>query len=392
MLKFFYSLFVGLVIMVLPYTLLAQEVQESYRVIKDLKRTLLIYSASEKNYVPHPHNTPVRGNVISVNLNIEEFTGNTLFICGQPNTALFIDQKIVASQNDDKCISLAVDSLFEVYGEDSDKKSLFISVYHKDLDIDELEFTIVKKLSNKEIAQLENEKELSAISRSISPFRNFFIIGLFLIMACIAMIKGAYPKIFSEFYSVGKIFTFRWREDSLIANRPINTVNLLFLSVYSLLTAFIVVVLWFETDSAPQRLGFVDFSNFSSSFFSWISIAVLVFILMILKYFLIYVSSSLLGFKDLISFHFLDFIRISQIFMILVLVVISLSMVSFHDFIEPSSGIFSYLVFSVIVLTTTLLFFKLLSSTNYRNMHLFSYLCTTEILPLIISIKFFLNL
>lgn len=391
MLRFFYTFFVALIILFLPYSLLAQEIQE-YRVIKDLKRTLLIYSSSEKSYVPHPHNTPVRGNAISVNLDVEEFTGNTLLICGQPNTALFIDQKIVASQNKDNCITLAVDSLYEIYGDDSGKKSLFISVYHKDLDIDELNFTVVKKLTDKEVAQLENEKDLSAISRSISPFRNFFVIGLFLIMAFIALIKGAYPKIFTEFYSLSKIFTFRWREDSLIANRPINTVNLLFLSVYSLLTAFIVVVLWFETDSAPQRLGFVDFSNFSSSLFSWVSIAVLVFILMILKYFFIYISSSLLGFKDLVSFHFLDFIRISQIFMILVLVVISLSAISFNDFIEPSSGIFSYLVFSVIVLTTTLLFFKLLSSTNYRNMHLFSYLCTTEILPLIISIKFFLNL
>ena len=387
--KRFFLLFFA--ILVFPCCIFGAEINDSIRIIRDLKRSLLVYDASQESFVPHAFNTPVKGNAVSVMLNMKESSEGMLYICGQPNTALFIEQKIVASQAAEACIMLNIDSLYAIYG-DTEKESLFITAYHNNLDINELQFSIVKKLSENEMAQLENSSGIDAISRSVSSFKDFYIIGLLIILSLIAMIKAAYPKIFQEFYSISKIFSFKWREDSLIASRAINTINLVFLVVYSLVFAFIVVVLWHETDSTPEQLNFIGFSNFYSSFFSWISITFFVFIIIILKYLVIYISSSLLGFKDLISFHFLDFIRVSQLFMFLILAAISLSMISFYDFINPGSDAFSYIVFFCILLTTALLFFKLLSSTTYRNMHLFSYLCTTEILPLIISIKFFLNL
>jgi len=379
-----------IIIFLFPFMLFGQDT-DSLREVKDLKRSLLVFSNNQNSFVPHAYNTPVNGPVVSTHLSRKDFSGNKLFICGQPETALFIDQKIVVSQNNDNCILLDIDSLFSIYGR-SDEEHLFLSVYHKELEIDALQFSVVKTLSEKEISQLQDNDEVIASARNISPFKNFFIIGLMLILAFMAMIKVAYPKIFSEFLSLGKIFSLKWREDSLIASRAISSLNLLFLIVYSLLMSFIVVVLWYETDSVPHQFDFISFENFASSFLSWILVALIVFVILILKFIIIYISSSLLGFKDIVSYHFLDYIRISQVFMIALLVVISLSTISFRDFISPGSVVFPYIIFTSIFLTTMLLFFKLLSSTSYRNVHLFSYLCTTEILPLIISIKFFLNL
>lgn len=377
-------------LLLLPFAVPAQEARD-IRVVKDLKRSLLIYSNNQKSFVPHAYNAPVNGPVVSTHLSRKDFSGSRLFVCGQPGTALFIDQKIVASQKSDNCISLDIDSLFGTFGR-AGQENLFLSVYHKELEIDELQFSVIKELSEKEILQIESSNEATAVARVFSPFKNFYIIGLLLILAFIAMIKVAYPKIFSEFFSLGKIFSFKWREDSLIASRAISSVNLLFLILYSLLMSFIVVVLWYETDTVPHQFDLIAFDDFSSSFFSWVIIGLFIYLVMILKYIIIYISSSLLGFKDIVSYHFLDYIRISQVFMIALLIVISLSTISFRDFITPDSTVIPYIIFTSVFLTTMLLFFKLLSSTSYRNMHLFSYLCTTEILPLIISIKFFLNL
>lgn len=378
------------VFLLLPFSLPGQE-ESAFRVVKDLKRSLLIYSNSQKSFVPHAFNAPVNAPVVSAHLSNKEFSGNRLYVCGQPGTALFIDQKIVVSQKSDTCISLDIDSLFSIYGR-SGQENLFLSVYHKELEIDELQFAVIKTLSENDATQIESDTDVIAIARSFSPFKNFYIVGLLLILALIAMVKVAYPKIFNEFFSLEKIFSFKWREDSFVASRAISGLNLLFLVLYSLLMAFIVVVLAHETGTMPDQFDFISFADFSSSFFSWIIVALIVYIIMIFKYIIIYISSSLLGFKDIVSYHFLDYIRISQIFMIVLLVIISFSTISFRDFITPDSMIFPYIIFTSIFLTTTLLLFKLLSSTSYRNMHLFSYLCTTEILPLIISIKFFLNL
>ena len=372
-------------LLIIPFTLLGQE-ENGFRVIKDLKRSLLIYSNKQKSFVPHAFGAQVNVPVVSTNLSGKEFSGNKLMVCGQPGTSLFVDQKIVASQKNDTCLSFDIDSLFSTYGR-SGEDDMFLSVYHKDLEIDALQFSIVKKLSDEEILKIESNTDIMAVSRDVSLFKDFYVIGLLLILALIAMIKVAYPKIFSEFFSLGKVFSFKWREDSLIASRAISSVNLLFLIVYSLLMSFIVVVLWHETGTAPQQFDFIVFNDFSSSFFSWITIAFFVYFIMILKYIIIYISSSLLGFKDIVSYHFLDYIRISQIFMIGLLIIISFSTISFRNFITPDSAIFPYIIFTSVFLTTMLLFFKLLSSTSYKNIHLFSYLCTAELVPFLVLSK-----
>src|SRR5690606_28145111 len=202
----------------------------------------------------------------------------------------------------------------------------------------------------------------------------------------------AYPKTFSEYYNLGHVLSLRWREDNIFGSRAISSTNLLFLFVYSLAMSFVILTLWYETGGAPQEMGFIAYSKFSSSFLSWLLLAVFVFVLMIFKYFLIWITSSLLGFKELISFHFLDFMRISQLLILLLLAITTISIISFRDLITPDGIIFPYIILLCISITFILLFIKLLSSSSHRNVHLFSYLCTTEILPMIIGIKFFLNL
>ena len=296
----------------LPFCVLAGTGEDSFTLVKDLKRSLLIYNSDQKNYVPHAYNTPFNENTVSFILDLNENAGLHLRICGPPQSALFVSQKIISTIGSEGCLLLNIDSLQKTY----QKKSLFISLYNKNLNLKDVELEVVNLLSSNEINENKETDVVEIVARNTYPFKNFYIVGLLLILSFFAMIKGAYPKIFNEFYSWSKVLTFRWREDSIISSRPISSVNLLFLALYSLTMAFVILSLWFETGGTPQQFDFIQYDGFYATIVSWVLLAVVIFAILILKYVIIYISSSLLGFKELVRFHFLDFIRISQLFLL----------------------------------------------------------------------------
>ena len=307
------SLFSTLIFVFLfSFEVTGQDNLSKYSVVTDLERSLLIYNSDQKSYVPYAYNSPFNENVASFVLNLQQNKGRILFLCTQPESALFVDQKIVATQTDGGCLSLDIDSLRSVYK----SPSLFVSLYNKDLDLDATTIQMVQERSISDGELMEAGNVVKTVPREFYPFKNFYIIGLLLILAIFSALKGAYPKIFSEFFNLGKIFSFRWREDSIIAGRAISSANLLFLTAYCAVLAFIILTLWYETGGAPQVFGFVEYAAFLSSFVSWMLLAILVFFFMVMKYLIIRISSSLLGFKELVNFHFLDFIRISQLFLL----------------------------------------------------------------------------
>lgn len=376
-----------IVALILPNHLYGKMDDEQYVMVKDLKKSLLIYDSKQKGYVPHAYDTPLNNNAVSFILDPIENGSLYVKICAQANSALFVTQKIVATQDFPGCFILNIDSLRKEYGEEG----IFVTLYNKELNLKQTEIQLVKSVALQEAIEKPAEV-VEVVPRKTYPFKNFFVIGLMAILGLFAMVKRTYPKAFNEFYSISRILSLRWREDSIVASRPVSSANLLFLMLYSLVLAFIIQTLWHETGGVPSGLNLVSFESFTASFSSWMIVSMLVFVVMIIKYIIIWFTSTLLGFKDLVSFHFLDYIRISQLFLLFLLVFITLSTLSYNNLMLLNENLFVYIIGLCVLITIILLFFKLLTASTYRNVHLFSYLCTTEILPLIIGIKFFLNL
>lgn len=376
-----------LLLLALPKTGFGEEIAPEHELARDLKKSLLIYDSKQKSYVPYVYGTPFHGNAASFILNTRENEGLYLNICTEGKSALFVEEDIVALQDMGKCLLLNIDSLRRTY----DTEDIFLTLYQKEFNLNTATLQIVRLVDHLE-ANDRAADGIEIVPREFSSFKNFFIIGLLLIMAFFAMLKGAHARAFSEFYSISRIFSLRWKEDSIIAGRPVSTASFLFLVLYCLVVAFVIQAFWHETGNAPAQLNMVRFEGFSASLFSWFGLTLLVFFAMLIKLVIIWITSTLLGYKDMTSFHFFDYMRISQILLFLLLIVVTLSVLSYSSFITPSDNLLGYVFGLTVLLTVILLFFKLLSSPVYRNMHLFSYLCTTEILPLIIGIKFFLNL
>lgn len=360
---------------------------DNFETIRNLQNDWLLYDWERASYVPYILNTPFQANSLSFLLGTEENAGYSLRLCIQKGASLFIEQNIITKFNQAGCYNFSIDSIHQRYA----KKKVFITIYHPLLKKELTRTHIINDLSERRSDELKDRDIIQLQARGKGIFNDFFIIGLLLISAFVAALFNLYPKTFHDFYKLDKTFSLKSRDESRLVSSPINGITLVFLFVYSVVFSFLIIVIWHQLGGVPKFLGFVNFSNLSGMGISWAIFSVLIFIAILAKYIVISAVTSLFNIKDFASIHFFDFIRMSQVFMIFILIMVSLLELSFQSYQEIGFKLVIYLAIFFSIIIVLVLFFKLLRSSTFRNIHLFSYLCTTEILPLLIGFKIFLN-
>jgi hypothetical protein len=118
----------------------------------------------------------------------------------------------------------------------------------------------------------------------------------------------------------------------------------------------------------------------------WMGVSLVLFIGLFLKLIFLYAFSFLFEFGELLTLQFLNFIRL--IFFVSMLIVLLLIM--YLIFEVRSSSAYSALIDLLVVvmlLWLPLVFFKLLGRASNKMFHLFSYLCPSEIFPVLVLIK-----
>ncbi|MDQ3534085.1 MAG: DUF4271 domain-containing protein [Bacteroidota bacterium] len=233
---------------------------------------------------------------------------------------------------------------------------------------------------------------LSIISRDFSDFNDFFIIGVIIILILIAILYNGNPKYFQEFYSLPKAISLKIREESYLSVKNISGAYLLFLFVHSFLVSFVALTIINYHKGFQQLFYFINTSGIWNASLSWLQLSMIFFALFLAKYLFVKAISLLFNIKGFSTIHFFDFIRMSIIFFLLVLIVLCVFIFSSgsdeYIWFEPLiNSIIIFFIFRVFVL-----FFKLYKYAPFRNLHLFLYICSTELLPLMVGFKILINL
>jgi hypothetical protein len=131
--------------------------------------------------------------------------------------------------------------------------------------------------------------------------------------------------------------------------------------------------------------------DLTRSLISWPLTTSVVFISFLIKYLLLSVFSGLFRLGDFRYIQHFNSLRFSLGAFLLVFLLTVITYLTFR--IE---GLEAYLMFTkalvvLLLIRILILFFKLRDYTSYRNFHLFSYLCGTELVPFIIVYKMVLG-
>jgi hypothetical protein len=364
MLKRFFQVFFG----ILVFT--AVSGQDKLTIKKDLKAEWLQFDGTA--YVPAaPEVNGVRS--IHFILNTGQYPRHTLELRSRKPFFLFVNGKLLRER--DGTMMLPLDSLANALGE-----TVFnFTIYQDAIDHRDLQTRLLAGAAQKRGSGAMEAKPASF-------FRDFVVLaGLMLTVFFVVMVRMQ-PKLASDYFSVRRIVSLREGDDNQAHARFAISSNLWFYIFCSMLIALFLLILFYHLpDEYLITIGF-DSNSFWGIFADWIKLSFVVVSILLIKIVLIFLLANLFGLRGIAGVHFFNGIRL------LLIVTSSLSVILFVYFIWRGQDFSVYTTFLFILVFTFvawigLVFFKLSNRVEHSMFHLFSYICATEVIPLLITVK-----
>ncbi len=295
----------------------------------------------------------------------------SLWLSGKHPYTLFINSKLI--WQGDGTIELPIDSLTRIYS-----SQLFIGVYTT-RGVHHLQTGIKGR-------PLSNERD--ALPRRGNYFLDFSVMAALLLIVCFILFLRTNPTLTFDYLDINKLFSFQDRDESTLTLRIASSVNLLiYLFGSFFLGLMLLIALHQMGDQVSLALRF-PIQSTAQGFWQWTILSVIIFSLLIAKLLWLVLLAALFGFRDTVSIQFFNFVRV----ILLAVSLLALICTMYFVFDVRQENYFFYLLTLlsiVFILGVAVIYFKLLARMPFHFFHLFSYLCASEIIPLMVLIKVF---
>jgi hypothetical protein len=384
------SLFLFLLLLAVAGPVWGQLLQvqgRQYAIAHDLKSDLLIYDEGVETYLPYVRGTPFPSNAATFWLPLHNYQSYLLLVGAPREASLLINQNVVAHYAQGGTQVYPIDSLRSLYGD-----SCLVTLYHRPLSLAEVQLAVVGQQTLPVTEGHVGEEFLKVQQRASRSFDNFFVLALVLILAGMAMLRNLFPRVFSSYYSLSEVLSDRVPNSSSAFSYKLGGPGqLLFIIVYSALFAFLLLVLLYAAGYWPEVGWLGADPGFGTFLWSWLRLLAVVLLLQLVKYFMLQITAGIFNFQEFASVHYFDFLRISQMFFSLLLAAVALVFLSLPLDVAHGADILLKVILVFALLRVGLIFFKLMQLANFRKTYLFSYLCATEILPLLVGLKLLID-
>ncbi len=344
--------------------------QQHRVVVKDLSGQFKLFSKGE--YL-NPDSVSPESNTIYIGVDADEFKGNFVEIENEEPLLLFINGQLAAHLAAGKKI-FNLDSLSSGY-------------------TSQLTFALHNQLKSKPDCAVKIIAFVSAASddydlaeRNRNRFHDFSIIACGILLVFFVLLYRSNPQLLFDYLNFIKLFSVQEREENVLSTKIVASGNLLFYGIASMLLSFLLMAVNFYARGSWSWMQDKDYQDVARLLFSWISLSVFLFALLILKSLIVFSFSRLFDFAEAATIQFFNFIRL--VFMISLLIgVLLIIYFVFEVSVKQSFMNLFYVMSWVFAFWIPIVFLKLLKRSSYSTFHLFSYLCATEIFPVVIVVK-----
>jgi hypothetical protein len=351
-----------------------------HETIKDLSEDWLYYHENEDEYLPLIQDMD-KVAAVHFHLPLPEYQDYHLYLQLVPESSIWINQKLIRIASS-SIITWPIDSLINLYG----SKNIFISIYKP--------ASRKQNLASYIIYEKGIEATLSAdivnfeLRKTQNTYRDFFILGLIIILIIYTILLNVHARSFKTFYDISHTLSLNIREEYTFKGRAFNTTNIAIILGHCFLIAYLVmVIIGFQESNQP-----LDFKSLNGAIWQWIIFSAIAFLIFLVKYWIINLIGGLFDLREIINRHYLEYLRMSKIFFAFLFVVLCIIYLGFEVDIGKNHQIFINFAIAFLIIRVLLLFFKFMRSSSFKNFYLFAYLCSTEFLPLIIGLKFILDI
>ena len=343
--------------------------QEKFTIVKDLRSEWLVFSNNQYEKASADKRPDQSVHFI---ISKSQFPAGNLLVKSSAEHRLFLNGKLLGKAA--KYSLLSIDSLYKKY----QSSTLNLTVYQPAIDAAQLQTMIVQPRSASDEDML---KPRSTVKDFVSSA------GLLVIIFFVAIIR-VNPKLASDYFSIQRILSLREAEDNQSHSRFAISSNIWFYLFCSLLTALYLIMVFThlpESNSlAIDTLGL----TFGGILWTWSKLSFLIMALLMGKALAIYMLSNLFGMTGIGGVHFFNWIRFLLILCSSLVVMLFIYFIS--DGLNSSVYVgFQYLLLAMMATWIVVIFLKLNNRVEHSMFHLFSYICATELVPLLITIKVF---
>ncbi|TRX53655.1 DUF4271 domain-containing protein [Fulvivirga sp. M361] len=350
--------------------------------VKDLSDEWVYYDSWEGVYMPLVENGIFQGNTIHFECEKKEFLDYYLRVISPGEVTVFINNRLIYGISNDT-LFMSVNEIKRKVGYPAT-----ITLYAPNIVPSTISTDIVR-LSNESLDQLADVP--LTFKREVSSFPDFFTTAIILLLACAAVLYNYFPRVFAEFFKASKAFSFRETDENLLKSKPVSQINLFFYLFFSLLAALVILSLTHLGQFTSSSSGLFFFESYSNGIWEWFKLMLIIFVWLVVKFILVSNTSWLFQLGGFVNNHFYNYIRINFIMLIGVLLAI---VIFYFTYETPNTSHYRSVFFfgyALMGLQVVMVSLKLLTVSSFKKVHLFSYLCTTELVPFGILLSLGLN-
>jgi hypothetical protein len=364
--------------------------QEQPYVVRTLSADWLVYDRDFDGYVPYSPNQHGVVNTASFWLQSSLDSAYHLRVIGQPKLCVYFNQKLYKYFEHSDTAYIPLNTLFA----ETRQRRIFVTFYHPQV----LQSSLSVALVN--LKQMQRVSPEVKIKKKASSFQiqlrqttqtEVYVIGILLIIALYVFVKNSSSKEFARFFDVRALIINNADEFNSSLRKTWTGFNFLIVIADSLCLSFVFFMVQNEYKNSILSFGA---EGLNIPIDEWWLIRIPSYWLFALSYFVVkYILISITGYifnlSKLSGIHYFEFLRTSTWASLIILLWAVLAYIG--KIFSPEVFI-GWLQLTIIVFAL-LRVFKMIVALNkmsgFHNLYLFSYLCATEIIPIILVSQLF---
>ncbi|MEP2669973.1 MAG: DUF4271 domain-containing protein [Cyclobacteriaceae bacterium] len=338
-------------------------------VVTDLQKDWKVFADGQfENYEPKAH---LKDHTIYFEVDPGRYSkGSQIQIEGARSFSVYLNYQQIAS--DSKKILLDIDSLRAKVPE-----PWLLSVYNS---------KGLSWLQTYVVSPPELRADLSNSVRSSDFYLDFSIIASIFLLIFFIILLRTNPRLTFDYLNFVRLFSIQEREDTLLNSRISASVNILYYLLSSLVAGFVLLTIFhFGANLIPIAESFAV-NSLGQSFLQWLKLSGIILIILLVKLLLVLGLARLFDFREAPTAQFYNYVRL----IFFMSIISGLGCLCYFVFEIQSLEAYSFLLSAIVFI----LFFwiavvglKLMRRSTFRFFHLFSYLCASELIPIVILVK-----
>lgn len=241
-----------------------------------------------------------------------------------------------------------------------------------------------KGLSTSVVESRGGEVVLVSDRAKDAAFNDFFILAGVILLVGFVFLRLAFSDVFNQYADFLRIFDLKTIDELIYKLHFFGRPNIYFQILVSLLVGWSLIAFHHSYPTVLNNDLFKgEGDSFSGLVFTWLKLSSFSFALLLLKYIIIYLSSSLFAFNS-VNVHYASHLRL--VFWLAILVA-SFTVVNYFFYQTAIVHVIFLGTMFLSVARIILIFLRLLRITSHTVLHLLLYLCATEIIPFVFIYK-----